>query len=140
MSKAEKSFIALLAILGIAAISVPFLACVYCPTTPPLIQSLDFDANDAEMLMKIAKSEGDNETVANKAKIMIVVLNRVWDEGFPNTVESVILASEFGSVKNGKYFDAAPDKSCELALGMVRDGWNTIGNALYFKHPMMKFY
>lgn len=52
---------------------------------------MDFDANDAYLLEKIAMAEAESEDTEGKALVMLVVLNRVWDARFPDTIEEVIM-------------------------------------------------
>ena len=51
-------------------------------TSGSLIKSRDWSAEDAEILLKIAMAEAEGESVEGKALVMLVVLNRVWSEGF----------------------------------------------------------
>lgn len=66
------------------------------PTTqaPPKFQeqhSMDWDAEESYLLAKIAMAEAEGESTEGKAMVIMVVLNRVWAEGFPDTIEEVIL-------------------------------------------------
>ena len=55
-----------------------------------MIGSLDFDADEAYMLEKITMAEAEGEDTEGKALVMLVVLNRVWSDEFPGTIEDVI--------------------------------------------------
>ena len=52
--------------------------------------SMDWDADESYLLAKIAMAEAEGEGVEGKAMVIMVVLNRVWAEGFPGTIEDVI--------------------------------------------------
>ena len=52
--------------------------------------SMDWDAEDAYMLAKIAMAEAESEDTEGKALVMLVVLNRVWSDEFPDTIAGVI--------------------------------------------------
>ena len=54
------------------------------------IPSMYWDAEDAYLLEKIAMAEAEGEGVEGKALVMLVVLNRVWSDRFPDTIEEVI--------------------------------------------------
>ena len=54
------------------------------------IGSMDWDSDDAYRLAKIAMAEAESEDTEGKALVMLVVLNRVWDDEFPDTIEEVI--------------------------------------------------
>lgn len=79
-------------------------------TRTGLIHSMDFDASDAYLLEKIAMAEAESEDTEGKALVMLVVLNRVWDTRFPDTIEEVIMQDgAFTPVSNGRYDKVEPD-------------------------------
>lgn len=100
-----------------------------------LIASRDWDAEESYMLMKIAMAEAEGESVEGKALVMLVVLNRVWSDGFPDTIEEVIFQpGQFSPVtEGGRYYTTEPDDECREALEMVMKGWNESHGALYFE-------
>ena len=53
-------------------------------TEEPLIASMDWDKDDSYLLCKIAMAEAESEGVKGKALVMLVVLNRVWSDEFPD--------------------------------------------------------
>lgn len=100
-----------------------------------LIASRDWDAEESYMLMKIAMAEAEGESVEGKALVMLVVLNRVWSDGFPNTIEEVIFEpGQFAPVREGgRYYTTEPDSECREALELVMKGWDESYGALYFE-------
>lgn len=100
-----------------------------------LIASRDWDAEESYMLMKIAMAEAEGESVEGKALVMLVVLNRVWSDGFPNTIEEVIFEpGQFAPVRaGGRYYTTEPDSECREALELVMKGWDESHGALYFE-------
>jgi spore germination cell wall hydrolase CwlJ-like protein len=104
-------------------------------TKEPLITSMDWDEDDSYMLCKIAMAEAESEGVEGKALVMLVVLNRVWSEEFPDTIEEVIFQkNQFSPVANGRYDEVEPDKECYEALEMIQfEHWNESQDALYFE-------
>ncbi len=99
------------------------------------IYSMDWDADDSQMLMKIAMAEAEGESIEGKALVMLVVLNRVWSDDFPDTIEEVIFQKNQFSpvVEGGRYWTTVPDAGCHEALEMVMDGWDESQGALYFE-------
>lgn len=87
------------------------------------------------MLMKIAMAEAEGESVEGKALVMLVVLNRVWDDDFPGTIEEVIFEpGQFSPVKEGgRYYTTEPNSECYEALELVMQGWDESQGALYFE-------
>ena len=106
-------------------------------TEEPLIASMDWDKDDSYLLCKIAMAEAESEGVKGKALVMLVVLNRVWSNEFPDTIDEVIFdKGEFTPVSNGRYSKVEPDDDCWHALYMVNiEGWDKSQGALYFETP-----
>ena len=67
------------------------------------------------MLMKIAMAEAEGESVEGKALVMLVVLNRVWSDAFPDTIEEVIFQPRqfTPAVPGGRYYTTEPDDGCD---------------------------
>lgn len=95
-------------------------------TEEPLIASMDWDKDDSYLLCKIAMAEAESEGVKGKALVMLVVLNRVWSDEFPDTIEEVIFQkNQFSPVANGRYDAVEPDEECYEALKLIQvDHWN----------------
>lgn len=102
-------------------------------TRTGLIHSMDFDASDAYLLEKIAMAEAESEDTEGKALVMLVVLNRVWDARFPDTIEEVIMQDgAFTPVSNGRYDKVEPDADCMKAMELITVGhWDKSQGALY---------
>lgn len=104
-------------------------------TRTGLIHSMDFDASDAYLLEKIAMAEAESEDTEGKALVMLVVLNRVWDARFPDTIEEVIMQDgAFTPVNNGRYDKVEPDADCMKAMELITvEHWDESQGALYFE-------
>lgn len=87
----------------------------------------------AEVISEMAEAE--SEGVKGKALVMLVVLNRVWSNEFPDTIEEVIFQkNQFSPVANGRYDAVEPDEECYEALKLIQvDHWNESQDALYFE-------
>lgn len=106
------------------------------PTGQPkkALWSLDWSAEDSYILTKIAMAEAEGEDTEGKALVILVVLNRVWDDSFPDTIEEVVMQeNQFSPVANGRYDRVEPDSDCLDALELVMDGWDESEGALYFE-------
>lgn len=99
------------------------------------IGSMDWDSDDAYRLAKIAMAEAESEDTEGKALVMLVVLNRVWDDEFPDTIEEVIFQKgQFSPIGNGRYDEVEPDEDCYRALQLIQtDGWDESHGATYFE-------
>lgn len=99
-----------------------------------VICSYDWDAEDAYMLTKIAMAEAEGEDTKGKALVMLVVLNRSWSCGYPNSLEDVIFQDEqFSPVNSGRYDSVEPNEDCWNALELIESGWDESYGALYFE-------
>lgn len=100
-----------------------------------IIGSMDWDFEDGYLLAKIAMAEAESEGVEGKALVMLVVLNRVWSDDFPDTIEEVIFQEgQFSPISNGRYESVEPDAECYEALELIQvDKWDESQGALYFE-------
>lgn len=100
-----------------------------------IIGNMDWDAEDAYMLAKIAMAEAESEDTKGKALVMLVILNRVWSDEFPDTIEGVIFQDgQFSPISNGRYDEVEPDTDCYRALQLIQiDGWDESHGATYFE-------
>lgn len=103
----------------------------YCDTCLVISQE------DAERLMRIAVVE-DFTSAESQANVMAMILNRVDDPEFPNTIQEVIeQPGQFSTVSNGTYYNAEPDVNSHLALAMIEKG-EVETDALYFESAKAK--
>lgn len=107
---------------------------------PETEQSSEWDAEDSYLLAKLAMAEAEGEDTEGKALVILVVLNRVRSEGFPDTVEDVILEEHNGvhqfsvTQEGGRWYKVEPDEDCYKALELVTLGnWDESEGALYFE-------
>ncbi len=100
---------------------------------PGEIQSIN--GTDDDLLAKIAKLEAGNQDVIGKALVVRVVMNRVENPEFPDSVKAVIYEeNQFSPVRSGDFESAIPDRECLEAVKMVMsDGWDESQGALYFE-------
>ncbi|MGO4945912.1 cell wall hydrolase [Blautia sp. Sow4_E7] len=98
------------------------------------IWSSRWNEEERKMLLKIAMAEAEGESTEGKALVMLVVLNRVWSDRFPGTIEDVIFQKgQFTPVRNGgRYWTTEPNEDCYKALELVEYGWDESMGALYF--------
>lgn len=103
-------------------------------TETPIIGSLDYDTEDAYILTKMAMAEAEGEDTEGKALVILVILNRVWSEQFPDTIREVVTQENaFTSYSDGRYDWVEPDDDCLAALRLVENHWNESQWALYFE-------
>lgn len=107
---------------------------------PETEQSSEWDAEESYLLAKLAMAEAEGEDTEGKALVILVVLNRVQSEGFPDTVEDVILEEQNGvhqfsvTQEGGRWYKVEPDEDCYKALELVMlENWDESEGALYFE-------
>lgn len=99
------------------------------------IMSCDWDTDDSYLLAKIAMAEAEGEDTEGKAYVIMVVLNRMLSDEFPDTIEDVIFQyNQFSPVSNGRFYNIEPNDDCWDALDMIQvDKWDKSQGALYFE-------
>lgn len=104
-------------------------------STEHRIRGFEITYDEAQMLMKIAQAEAGGDGKDGMAMVMAVVLNRVEDERFPDSIEGVIFQEhQFSPIKDGRYYEAEPDAECHMALAEIERGEYDTVDALYFEN------
>lgn len=98
-------------------------------------QILYLTQSDINLLAKLVYAESRGEPFEGKVAVASVVLNRVIDSSFPNTVSEVIFQKNaFSCVVNGS-IKAHPDSSCYDAVKEAIRGKDPTNEALFFYNP-----
>lgn len=97
----------------------------------------DLDKEDYECLLRIVQAEAGCEDMEGKMLVAGVVLNRVEDENFPDTVTEVVMQREgntyqFSPVGNGSYYRVSVSEETKEAVERVLGGEDLTQGALYF--------
>lgn len=107
---------------------------------PAFTYSKDWDANDSYLLAKIAMCEAGNQNTQTKTLVIMTILNRVWDNRFPDTIEEVIFQQnsngvyQFSPIGDGSWEKNEPDEDCWEAVRIVMESkYDYSGGALYFE-------
>lgn len=97
-------------------------------------KAYSFTENDRYLLAKIAKAEMGTEDTEAKALAILVVLNRLKSDKFPNTIKEVLYQkNQFSPIGNGSFDRLEPDEDCYKALELVESGWNESKEATFFE-------
>lgn len=98
------------------------------------VHSMDWGADDAYLMAKLAMAEAEGESTEGKAMVMMVVLNRVFDPEFPGTISEVVYERrQFSPVWEDDWEDTEPDADCWAALELIESGWDESEGATYFE-------
>lgn len=103
---------------------------------PTLTYSKDWDAEDSYLLARIAMAEAEGCNTQTKTLIIMCVLNRVWSNEFPDTIEEVIFQeNQFSPIDNGRWDRVEPNEDCYEAVKVVMEAkYDYSGGATYFEN------
>lgn len=102
---------------------------------PQFIENRPYTDEDLMWLARIVHVEVKGLSVNGRVAVANVVLNRVKNPKFPNTVYDVIHASgQFPPVRKASFKSLVPSKDCIIAAKMALEGVNNVGNCLYFNN------
>lgn len=90
---------------------------------------------DTYMLARLIHAEAEAEPYIGKVAVGAVVLNRVENPRFPNTLAGVLYQPHaFETVTNGRVYNSPSSEAIRAARDAV-NGWDPSGGAVYFFNP-----
>ena len=103
---------------------------------PEFTYSKDWSAEESYLLAKIAMAEAEGCNTQTKTLIIMCVLNRVWSDEFPDTIEEVIFQeNQFSPIDNGRWDRVEPNEDCYEAVKVVMEAkYDYSGGATYFEN------
>ena len=103
---------------------------------PEFKYSKDWSSEESYLLAKIAMAEAEGCNIQTKALIIMCVLNRVWSDEFPDTIEEVIFQeNQFSPIDNGRWDRVEPNEDCYEAVKIVMEAkYDYSGGATYFEN------
>lgn len=92
---------------------------------------------DMETLLRIVEAEAGCEDEDGRLLVANVVLNRVADDAFPDTISEVVFQREkgvtqFSPVSNGRFWKVKISEKTMNAVGRALEGEDISDGALYF--------
>lgn len=94
-----------------------------------------YSSNDIMVLAKMIHGEARGEPYVGKVAVGAVILNRVKDKKFPDSVYSVCFQpGAFDAVSDGQYY-LEPDQAAVNAAKAAINGWDPTYGALYYWNP-----
>ncbi len=94
-----------------------------------------FSSSEVYLLAKTIHAEGRGEPYTGQVAIGAVVLNRVRDKAFPNTISGVVYQKHaFTAVSDGQ-INLTPNETAMKAARDAINGWDPTGGALYYYNP-----
>lgn len=103
---------------------------------PEFTYSKDWSAKESYLLARIAMAEAEGCNIQTKTLIIMCVLNRVWSDEFPDTIEEVIFQeNQFSPIDNGRWDRVEPNEDCYEAVKVVMEAkYDYSGGAIYFEN------
>lgn len=103
----------------------------------PAVTGRTYNEDDLYWLSHAIFAESGNQPMKGRIAVGTVILNRVADPTFPNTVEEVIFQpNQFSPVDNGTIY-RDPDKDSIVAAKLCLDGVKEADDCLYFNVTSM---
>lgn len=105
-------------------------------STEPLIVKPEIDEEELELLAKIIYAESGHESYEGQVAVGSVILNRVQDDRFPDTIRDVIYQpNQFGPARTGQLDKIKPSDDALRAAEQVLAGEDLLEGAVYFHNP-----
>lgn len=92
--------------------------------------------DELELLARTIAAEAQGEPYIGQVAVGAVILNRVRDSRFPNTISGVIYQPHaFESVSNGLIWRRTPSAEARRAAQDALNGWDPTYGSLFFWNP-----
>lgn len=89
--------------------------------------------DDYQVLLKIVQAEAGGEDIKGRMLVANVVLNRLENRGWGDTISDVVFyKGQFSPVADGRFFTVKPDATTMEAVERVLNGEDESEGALYF--------
>ncbi len=93
------------------------------------------NSSDIYLIARAVYGEARGEVYLGKVAVAAVILNRVDDPNFPNSISGVIYQpGAFDAVSDGQ-INLAPDEECIRAARDAYGGWDPTNGCLYYYNP-----
>ncbi|MGN0788267.1 MAG: spore cortex-lytic enzyme [Candidatus Onthoplasma sp.] len=97
--------------------------------------SSNYNSNDRYLLAKVIYAEARGESYTGQVAIGAVVLNRVKDSRFPNTIAGVIYQPWAFTAVNDGQINLEPNQTAYQAADDALNGWDPTYGCVYYYNP-----
>ena len=97
--------------------------------------SSNYNSNDRYLLAKVIYAEARGESYTGQVAIGAVVLNRVRDSRFPNTISGVIYQPWAFTAVNDGQINLEPNQTAYQAADDALNGWDPTYGCVYYYNP-----
>ena len=99
------------------------------------LQAMGIYSNDLNLLSRLVYGEARGEPYTGQVAVAAVVLNRVKNSAFPNTISGVIYQKgAFDVVADGQ-INLTPNDTAKKAAQDALNGWDPSNGAIYYFNP-----
>lgn len=98
-------------------------------------QSSTSNSNDINLLSRLIYGEARGEPYTGQVAVGAVVLNRVKNSSFPNTIAGVIYQSGAFDVVSDGQINLTPNDTAKKAAQDALNGWDPTYGAIYYFNP-----
>ena len=100
-------------------------------------RNITITQSEYDNLLRIVEAEAGGEDIIGKMLVANVVLNRVEDKQFPNSINEVIFqedngVTQFSPISDGRFYTVTVSKETVEAVNRVLQGEDNSRGALYF--------
>ena len=99
------------------------------------VSANSYNSNDRYLLAKVIYAEARGESYTGQVAIAAVVLNRVEDSRFPNTVAGVIYQPWAFTAVNDGQINLEPNQKAYQAADDALNGWDPTYGSVYYYNP-----
>ena len=93
------------------------------------------NSSNVNLLAKLIYAESRGEPYTGQVAVGAVVMNRVKNSSFPNTISGVVYQSgAFDAVRDGQ-INLSPDSNAKKAAQDALNGWDSSYGAIYYFNP-----
>lgn len=105
-------------------------------TVPAQAAGAGPNEHNVDLLARLIWAEAEAEPYEGKVAVAAVMLNRIRDSRFPNTLEGVVYEVDaFESVGNGRIYEQPPTDEDYRAARDALNGWDPTYGAVFFWNP-----
>ena len=116
---------------------IQLISIITSPKINSKASSKSGSTSDVQLLARAINGEARGEPYEGQVAVGAVILNRVADSKFPNTISGVIYQSgAFTAVSDGQInVPIDPSSSVVKAAQDALNGWDPTGGAIYYFNP-----
>lgn len=98
-------------------------------------QQFNITQSDIDLMAKLVAGESIGEPYTGKVAVASVVLNRLTDPKFPNSIQDVIFQKNAFSCVHNNAIKSIPNEDCYRAVYDAINGTDPTNKALFFYNP-----